>query len=52
MGPAHTVNAAATLPTGLQLTGRPFDEATLLRAGDAYERDTQWSTEIPPIAKQ
>jgi aspartyl-tRNA(Asn)/glutamyl-tRNA(Gln) amidotransferase subunit A len=38
------------LPVGLQLTGRRFDEATLLRAADAYERDTEWSTEIPPIA--
>jgi aspartyl-tRNA(Asn)/glutamyl-tRNA(Gln) amidotransferase subunit A len=26
------------LPIGLQLTGRPFDEATLLRAADALER--------------
>jgi aspartyl-tRNA(Asn)/glutamyl-tRNA(Gln) amidotransferase subunit A len=30
------------LPIGLQLTGRPFDEGTLLRIGDAYERDTNW----------
>jgi aspartyl-tRNA(Asn)/glutamyl-tRNA(Gln) amidotransferase subunit A len=30
------------LPVGLQLTGRPFDEATLLRIGDTYERDTNW----------
>ena len=28
------------LPIGLQLTGRAFDEATLLRAADAYQRDT------------
>ncbi len=26
------------LPVGLQLTGRPFEEATLLRAADAIER--------------
>jgi aspartyl-tRNA(Asn)/glutamyl-tRNA(Gln) amidotransferase subunit A len=36
------------LPIGLQLTGRPFDEATLLRAGDAYERATEWSKTAPP----
>jgi len=33
---------AAGLPVGLQLTGRMFDEAALLRAGDAYERMTMW----------
>ena len=36
------------LPIGLQLTGRRFDESTLLRIADAYERDTEWSTHIPP----
>jgi aspartyl-tRNA(Asn)/glutamyl-tRNA(Gln) amidotransferase subunit A len=30
------------LPIGLQLTGRAFDEATLLRIADAHERDTDW----------
>jgi aspartyl-tRNA(Asn)/glutamyl-tRNA(Gln) amidotransferase subunit A len=39
---------AATLPIGLQLTGRRFDEATLLRVADAYERDNAWSTQLPP----
>ena len=36
------------LPIGLQLTGRRFDEATLLRVADAYERDTEWSKQPPP----
>ena len=35
------------LPIGLQLTGRMLDEATLLRAGDAYQRDTHWHTATP-----
>ena len=35
------------LPVGLQLTGRMFDESTLLRTGDAYERATTWHTEHP-----
>jgi aspartyl-tRNA(Asn)/glutamyl-tRNA(Gln) amidotransferase subunit A len=39
---------ANELPIGIQLTGRRFDEATLLRAADAYERDTPWSTRQPP----
>jgi aspartyl-tRNA(Asn)/glutamyl-tRNA(Gln) amidotransferase subunit A len=37
------------LPLGLQLTGRMFDEATLLRVGDAYERLTSWHTEAPDL---
>ncbi|MFB7091136.1 amidase [Streptomyces sp. NPDC056296] len=39
--PALTVPVGADragLPIGMQLLGRPFDEATLLRVGHAYER--------------
>ena len=36
------------LPIGLQLTGRAFEEAELLRIADAYERVTPWSSAIPP----
>jgi aspartyl-tRNA(Asn)/glutamyl-tRNA(Gln) amidotransferase subunit A len=39
------------LPIGLQLTGRAFDEATLVRVADAYERDTCWWSEHPAILK-
>ena len=35
------------LPLSLQLAGRPFDEATVLRAGHAYERATAWHTRRP-----
>jgi aspartyl-tRNA(Asn)/glutamyl-tRNA(Gln) amidotransferase subunit A len=38
------------LPIGLQLTGRAFDESTILRTADAYERDTAWWKQAPPIA--
>jgi aspartyl-tRNA(Asn)/glutamyl-tRNA(Gln) amidotransferase subunit A len=36
------------LPVGLQVTGRRFDEATLLRIADAYQRDTAWHEATPP----
>ena len=38
------------LPVGLQLTGRAFDEETLLRLGAAYERDAPWWRDTPPAA--
>jgi len=41
--------AGSRLPIGLQLTGRAFDEATLLRAADAYQRDTAFHLEEPRV---
>jgi aspartyl-tRNA(Asn)/glutamyl-tRNA(Gln) amidotransferase subunit A len=35
------------LPIGLQIAGRPFDEATVLRVGHAYERATDWHLRSP-----
>jgi aspartyl-tRNA(Asn)/glutamyl-tRNA(Gln) amidotransferase subunit A len=37
------------LPIGLQLSGKPFDEATLLRAAYAYEQATPWHTRRAPL---
>ncbi len=37
------------LPISLQLLGRTFDEATLLRAAYAYEHDTDWSRRRPSL---
>jgi aspartyl-tRNA(Asn)/glutamyl-tRNA(Gln) amidotransferase subunit A len=37
-------------PVAMQLVGRPFDEATVLRLGDAYERATPWHRRRPPLA--
>ena len=40
---------ADSLPIGLQLTGRMFDEATLLGAAHAYERQTTWWMRQPTL---
>jgi aspartyl-tRNA(Asn)/glutamyl-tRNA(Gln) amidotransferase subunit A len=37
------------LPIGLQVIGRPFDEATVLRAAHAYEQATDWHTRRPAL---
>jgi Asp-tRNA(Asn)/Glu-tRNA(Gln) amidotransferase A subunit family amidase len=41
---------AAGFPVGLQIIGRPFDEATVLRVADAYQRATDWHMRRPPLA--
>src|SRR5205809_593615 len=38
------------LPIGMQIVGRPFDEVTVLRAADAYQRSTDWHTRHPALA--
>ena len=40
------------LPIGMQIVGKPFDEAMLLRVGDAYQRVTDWHTRTPAAAKE
>jgi aspartyl-tRNA(Asn)/glutamyl-tRNA(Gln) amidotransferase subunit A len=42
--------AADGRPVAMQLVGRPFDEATLLRLGSAYERATAWHRRRPALA--
>jgi aspartyl-tRNA(Asn)/glutamyl-tRNA(Gln) amidotransferase subunit A len=51
--PAASVPCGFTaegLPIGLQIIGRPFDEATVLRVADAYQRLTDWHTRRPTVA--
>ena len=50
--PAASVPCGFTaegLPIGMQVIGRSFDEATVLRVADAYQRVTDWHTRRPPI---
>ena len=37
----------AGMPIGLQLIGRPFDEAIILRAAHSYEQATEWHRKKP-----
>src|SRR5499426_2652666 len=40
---------ATGLPIGLQIIGRPFAEATILRVAYAYEQSTPWHKEKPGL---
>jgi len=37
------------LPIGMQLIGKPFDEATLFRVGHSYQQETDFHTKAPNI---
>jgi len=38
-------------PLGMQIVGRPFDEVTVLRVADAWQRATDWHTRRPPLSE-
>jgi aspartyl-tRNA(Asn)/glutamyl-tRNA(Gln) amidotransferase subunit A len=37
------------LPVGLQIVGKAFDEAGVLRVAQAYEQATDWHRRRPPL---
>ncbi len=47
--PCGFTSDALPLPIGLQIMGRPFDEATVLKVAHAYEQNSTWHTRRPPI---
>ncbi len=53
-GPAASVPMGMTgegLPLGLQIAGRPFDDARVLAVADAFQRLTRHHLAIPPLAR-
>jgi aspartyl-tRNA(Asn)/glutamyl-tRNA(Gln) amidotransferase subunit A len=41
--------SSSGLPIGLQILGKPFDEATVLRVAHAYESHSRWFERKPPL---
>ncbi len=41
---------AGGLPVSMQIVGKPFQEATVFRAGHAYETATPWRATRPPMS--
>ena len=44
--------SASRMPIGFQLVGPPHSENILLRAGHAYQAETDWHHEEPPVPTQ
>jgi aspartyl-tRNA(Asn)/glutamyl-tRNA(Gln) amidotransferase subunit A len=40
------------LPLSLQIAGRPFEEGTVLRVGDAFQRMTDWHVREPELTRE
>lgn len=43
--------SASGLPLSMQIVGKPFDEATVLRVGDAYQQLTDWHLRMPEYVR-
>src|SRR5271155_2317611 len=47
---AHCIGFSSNgLPLSMQVVGRPFDDATVLRVAHAYEKATAWRTKRPQL---
>jgi aspartyl-tRNA(Asn)/glutamyl-tRNA(Gln) amidotransferase subunit A len=44
--------SAAGLPLSVQIIGRRYEDATVLRVGHAYEQATDWHRRRPPLSQE
>jgi aspartyl-tRNA(Asn)/glutamyl-tRNA(Gln) amidotransferase subunit A len=44
--------SSSGLPLSMQIVGKPFAEATVLKVGDAYQQLVDWHLRVPPIAQE
>lgn len=42
----------AGLPTSLQISGKPFAEATVLKVADGFQQLTDWHLQLPPVLQR
>ena len=42
-----SIVASTGMPLSMQIVGRPFDEPTVFKVGDAYQRMTDWHLREP-----
>jgi Asp-tRNA(Asn)/Glu-tRNA(Gln) amidotransferase A subunit family amidase len=47
---AVPIGFADGMPVSMQIAGSPFADAAVLRAGDAYQRVTDWHRRVPELA--
>ena len=45
----HALQGGTALPIGLQIAGKPFAEVTVFKVADAYEQQTPWHHQRPPL---
>jgi aspartyl-tRNA(Asn)/glutamyl-tRNA(Gln) amidotransferase subunit A len=45
----HALQGGTALPIGLQIAGKPFAEVTVFKVAHAYEQQTPWHHQRPPL---
>ena len=48
----HLEKLEDLLPLSMQIVGKPFDEATVLQVGDAFQQLTDWHLRVAPMVAE